>query len=53
MIRFLLNNESIETDLPAGEHRIAVDAATLPSGSYLYRLSGNGYSSTRTMTVVR
>lgn len=37
----------------AGIYEVTVSSATIPSGVYLYRLTGEGFTSTRTMTVLR
>ncbi|MDA0378447.1 MAG: T9SS type A sorting domain-containing protein [Bacteroidetes bacterium] len=39
--------------LPAGSHTFRFDAGSLPSGSYLYRLSANGRTETRTMFLLK
>jgi glycosidase len=37
----------------AGRHEVSFDAAALPSGTYLYRLSASGQSFTRTMVLIK
>ncbi|MCC6395535.1 MAG: T9SS type A sorting domain-containing protein [Bacteroidetes bacterium] len=37
----------------AGNHVVTFDASNLPSGIYVYQLSASGFSSTRTMVLVR
>lgn len=39
--------------LPAGEHKVSFNAATLPSGMYLYRLESNGFAVTKKMMLVK
>lgn len=39
--------------LPAGSHAFQFDAGSLPSGSYLYRLSANGRTELRTMFLLK
>jgi hypothetical protein len=39
--------------MPAGNHQITMDAGHLPSGIYIYRLSTDGFSEARTMTLLR
>ncbi len=38
---------------PAGMHKVTVNAATLPSGVYLYRISTSKFTETRKMCLVR
>ncbi|HSQ75859.1 MAG TPA: T9SS type A sorting domain-containing protein [Bacteroidota bacterium] len=43
----------VQEQKPAGEYAVAFDASGLPSGTYLYRLRAGGFTSTRTMALVR
>jgi hypothetical protein len=43
----------VQREQQPGAYTVRFDASTLPSGVYLYRLSGEGMSLTRTMTVLR
>jgi hypothetical protein len=43
----------VDGEMPAGEHQVVFAPSNLPSGSYLYRLIGNGFSETRTMQLVK
>ena len=47
-VRTLLNST-----LPAGKHSVKFEAATLPSGIYLYRLTAGDFTSTRKMLLLR
>lgn len=47
-VRTLLNST-----LPAGKHSVKFEAATLPSGIYLYRLTAGEFTSTRKMLLLR
>lgn len=38
---------------PSGNYEIVFDAAGLPSGTYFYTLSSNGYASTKKMVVIK
>lgn len=42
-----------DENMPAGSHAVAFDARELPSGLYLYRLTADGFSETKTMTVTK
>ena len=39
--------------LPAGEHRAAWNAGDLPNGVYLYRLTADGFTTTKSLVVLR
>lgn len=39
--------------MPAGTHSVRFDATGFPSGVYLYRLRGDGWTNTRQMTLLR
>jgi hypothetical protein len=39
--------------LPAGEHRVTLDAASLPSGTYIYRLQAVEFTQSRKMLLLK
>jgi hypothetical protein len=43
----------VDDTKPAGRHRVQVDAAHLPSGTYFVRMRADSFTKTRRMTVVR
>jgi hypothetical protein len=43
----------VDGPLTAGKHRVGFDAASLPSGLYVYRIQAERYSQTRKMVVLR
>ena len=43
----------INSNLPAGEHKVKFDAAALPSGTYIYELKSNSVRLTKKMMFVR
>ena len=43
----------INEQLEPGNYRVEFDAADLPSGTYVYRLSTPGFNVTKKMTVVK
>jgi len=43
----------IQGDMSAGTHHVTFDAANLASGVYLYRLTGNQFTQTSKMTLVK
>jgi hypothetical protein len=43
----------LDEERPAGEHAISFDARSLPSGTYLYRMTTEGRSLSRRMLLVR
>lgn len=43
----------VNRSLPAGSHRVTFDAATLPTGVYVYKLENTGLSETRKMVLLR
>lgn len=43
----------VHAKLPAGQHAFDFDAADLPSGVYFYRLSVNGFSAVKRMTLIK
>ncbi len=43
----------VNKQMPAGSFNIQFDASTLPSGTYLYRMRANGFSSTKKMLVLK
>jgi hypothetical protein len=43
----------VDRSLPAGDHRVTLDAAGLPSGVYFYRLEYAGRSIRKQCTVIR
>ena len=42
----------VNGSLPAGSHRIRIDASNWPAGVYIYRLQHGGYTSQRSMTLL-
>ncbi|MDK9700163.1 MAG: T9SS type A sorting domain-containing protein [bacterium] len=52
----ILGNEVsriVDESLPAGEHSISFNAVELPSGIYFYRLSTQGFSTTKRMVLMK
>jgi glucuronoarabinoxylan endo-1,4-beta-xylanase len=45
--------ELLNEDRPAGVHTVQFDAAGLPSGVYLYRLTAGSFVQTRKMLIVK
>ncbi|RMH89440.1 MAG: T9SS C-terminal target domain-containing protein [Calditrichaeota bacterium] len=43
----------VDGRLTAGEHQVKFDGRGLPSGIYLYRLTGNGITQTRRMVLMK
>ena len=43
----------VDDIVPAGEHRVALNAASLPSGIYFYHLEAGSFSSVRKMMLVK
>ena len=43
----------VNEELPAGSYQLTLDAGSLPSGIYFYRLEHNGSSQTRKMMLIR
>jgi hypothetical protein len=43
----------LQREMAAGTYRVMFNAAGLPSGMYAYRLQANGFSSARTMMLVK
>jgi hypothetical protein len=43
----------IDREIDAGHHEVRLDASTLPSGVYFYRLMAGGYVETRKLLVLR
>jgi hypothetical protein len=43
----------VEGDRAAGEHEVRIDASRLASGTYIYRLTANGRTESRTFIVAR
>ncbi len=39
--------------MPAGNHRVEINAEFLPSGSYIYRLKAGSYTESKTMTLLK
>jgi peptidase M1-like protein/type IX secretion system substrate protein len=48
-----LVSEPLNASLAPGNHTTSVDISALPAGVYLYRLSSNGQSISRKMTIVK
>ncbi|MEM6646945.1 MAG: choice-of-anchor D domain-containing protein [Bacteroidota bacterium] len=43
----------VDETRPAGRHTVTLNAADLPSGTYLYRISAGSYEATRTLTLLK
>ncbi|MFQ5571394.1 MAG: T9SS type A sorting domain-containing protein, partial [Rhodothermales bacterium] len=43
----------VDTQMPAGQHRVTFDAARLPSGVYLYRLTAGSFSRSHHMVLTK
>ncbi|HEY3294983.1 MAG TPA: T9SS type A sorting domain-containing protein [bacterium] len=43
----------VNSSLPQGRHTVNFDAASLPSGLYVYRVEANGYSAVRKMLLLK
>ena len=43
----------VDGQRPAGRHEVVFEAGELPSGTYLYRLSGEGFAQVRRMVLLK
>jgi hypothetical protein len=43
----------VNANLPAGDHRVKFDTATLPSGTYIYEMHSNSVRLTKKLTVIK
>lgn len=54
---YAISGEEIETlidnPMPAGEHKVTLDAQNLPSGVYIYKLTAGNFVSSKKMILVR